>query len=462
MEYEWNEAPATGSPMDMNPYQHRQLFIDDAVISEIRGLAKTMNQPVKYAGNPILRPSMPWERDAGFVGTVMRDDDGSFRAWYQGWHYDRYPACYATSMDGVFWRKPDLGLIEVEGSAANNRVMEEACVPNVIHDPRDPDPARRYKMLYWDFSIPRPNRAASVSVAFSPDGIRWTPFEGNPVLTGTGDTHSLLGWDERVGKYVAYVRPGRAAVQGPYRRLIARSVSDDFTTWSEPETALAPDEDEPDLEFYNMPVFKYEGLYLGLPWAYYTYPEEPRSRAGGMMDVQLAVSRDGIEWARAGGRASFIPTGPSGSLDQGMVACAREPVRVGDELWFYGSGSDGDHGLRQRNARGMLSKLRLDGFVSLDAGPETGWLVTKPFTCRGGALHVNANARGGALAVAVLDADGFQFDDMRHLDSALFDGDSVRHQVTWQSHTTLDHLRGKTIRLKFYLTSATLYSFHLA
>ena len=201
--------------MTIDPYKNRQLFIDGGAISEMRGIAKTLNQPVKYAGNPILRPSMPWERDAGFVGTVVRDDDGSFRAWYQGWYQDRYPACYATSMDGIFWHKPELGLIDVAGSTANNRIMEEACVPNVIHDPRDPDPDRRYKMLYWDFSIPRPARAASASVAFSPDGIRWTPFEGNPVLTGTGDTHSLLGWDENVGKYVAYVRPGRGSCPGP-------------------------------------------------------------------------------------------------------------------------------------------------------------------------------------------------------------------------------------------------------
>ena len=105
--------------MTTDPYRNRQLFIDDGAISETRGIVKKLNQPVKYAGNPILRPSMPWERDAGFVGTVMRDDDGSFRAWYQGWYYDRYPACYATSMDGIFWHKPELGLIEVDGSTAN-------------------------------------------------------------------------------------------------------------------------------------------------------------------------------------------------------------------------------------------------------------------------------------------------------------------------------------------------------
>ena len=49
----------------IDPYKNRQLFIDDGAIAETRGIARTLNQPVKYAGNPILRPSMPWERDAG-------------------------------------------------------------------------------------------------------------------------------------------------------------------------------------------------------------------------------------------------------------------------------------------------------------------------------------------------------------------------------------------------------------
>ena len=51
---------------------------------------------------------------------------------------------------------------------------------------------------------------------------------------------------------------------------------------------------------------------------------------------------------------------------------------------------------------------------------------------------------------------------MRHLDCAIFDGDSVRHCVTWESRTSFDHLRGEDIRLKFYLTSAKLYSFGFA
>ena len=181
------------------------------------------------------------------------------------------------------------------------------------------------------------------------------------------------------------------------------------------------------------------------------------------MDVQLAVSRDGIEWSRAGDRQSFIPIGPRGSLDQGMVCSAKEPGPGRRRaLVLRGRGRTGDHGTAHRNARGFLSKLRLDGFVSLDAGTEAGWMITQPFECRGGALEVNADARGGELAVTSLDADGMQVDEMRHLDCAIFDGDSVRHRVTWENRVSFDHLKGQTIRLKFYLKSAKLYSFGFA
>ena len=438
----------------------RQLFVDDGMIEETKGVVRTLNQPAKYAGNPILRASPPWERDAGFVGTVMRDDqDEVFKAWYQGWFYDSYPACYAVSKDGINWHKPELGLCEVYDSSANNRVLNNACVPNVIFEPHDPDSERRYKILFWDQSLPRRPKAASVSVAFSPDGIHWTQHPGNPVLVGTGDTHTLFGWDESIGKYVAYIRPGRPDDGGPYVRLIGRSVSDDFVNWTAPEVVLEPQDDEPDLEFYAMPVFKYEGLYLGMPWTYHTYPEEPNPRRAGTMDIQLAASRDGIEWARVGNGRSFIPLGPPGSNDQGMLAGAKEPVRVGNELWFYYSASDGDHGSTLRNARGMLAKLRLDGFVSMDAGDDVGTVLTKPFLCSGGSLYLNADARGGTIAVALLAESGAQFEDFRMIDCAMFDADSVRHWVTWRDHISLDHLAGKLVRLKFYLRSARLFSF---
>ena len=89
---------------------------------------------------------------------------------------------------------------------------------------------------------------------------------------------------------------------------------------------------------------------------------------------------------------------------------------------------------------------------------ETGTLVTRPFRCEGGSLRINAAARGGELAVAVLDADGVQQEGFGRPDSALFDGDSVRWEMTWR-RARFDDLRGRAIRLKFYLRNARLYSF---
>ena len=462
---------------------HRQLFVDDYVIDETHGVVRKLNQPAKYVGNPIMIPLYPWEGRLTVYGTVWREpDEGGFRMWYQGYggmgvpsmSFDQsksrwrgfdpstllYTICYATSEDGVFWERPNLGLVAYKGSTDNNVVLADAAFANVIKDARDPDPDRLFKSLFFEARDPggTPNMGDGVSVAFSPDGLRWNKYEGNPVITRSSDSHMLLGWDDLHQTYVAFCRP--SVHEGNKTRRIGRSVSDDFVNWTDPEEVLAPDEeDPPGTEFYGMPVFKYEGLYFGQLFAYHTPPEEPQIRFAGKIDVQLAISRDGIAWERAGDRRPFIPNGPPGSIDAGEVYMARAPVVVGDELWFYYSGSASDHGVTGRSGPICLAKLRLDGFVSVDAGDETGSLVTKPFRCKGGRLSINAAARGGMVGVAVLDEHATQHDGFSRADCALFDGDSVRHNVTWREKGSLDELRGRNIRLKFYLRNAHLYSF---
>ena len=95
----------------------------------------------------------------------------------------------------------------------------------------------------------------------------------------------------------------------------------------------------------------------------------------------------------------------------------------------------------------------------MDAGAAGGTLLTKPFRCEGGELLINAEARGGAVSVAVLGEDGTHHAGYARVECALFDGDSVRHRVTWRAGVSLDALAGTNIRLKFYLRSAKLYSF---
>ena len=196
-------------------------------------------------------------------------------------------------------------------------------------------------------------------------------------------------------------------------------MSDDFVHWSAPEVVFAPDgEDPPGLEIYGMSVFKHEGLYLGLPWTFHTYPEEPIIRGGGTIDVQLAASRDGRRWERVGDRQPFIPLGPPGSVDRAMIFTAKEPVVVGDELWFYYGAYDGEHGVAARTGTICLAKLRQDGYVSLDADDSGGTVLTEPFICAGEQLTINVDARGGEVAVAVLDAQGRELACYRKIECA--------------------------------------------
>ena len=425
----------------------RQLFIDDHMIEESHGVSRVLNQPAKYVGNPVMIALYPWEGAIWLYGTVWNDpDEGRLRMWYQGqagmavpqmgtdfsdspWSHIGfdptnllYTVGYATSDDGIFWERENLGIVEYGGSRDNNLVMTDVCFANVIKDTREQDPDRLYKSIFWQSDTPdgTNNMGEGVSAAFSPDGLHWTKYENNPVIARSSDNHMLLGWDDLHGKYVGYFRP--TVHEGDMTRRIGRSVSDDFEQWTDPVDVLAPDEkDPPGTELYGMPVFKYEGMYIGLLYVYHAATEEKQIRFYGPVDVQLAVSRDGIAWERAGDRVPFIPNGPPGSIDMGEIYTALAPVVMGDELWFYYSGSAADHGDIGGAGYACLAKLRVDGFVSLDAGDETGTLVTKPFRCDGGRLAINAAARGGMVRVAVLDEEGIQYEGYSGQECALFD-----------------------------------------
>ncbi len=83
--------------------------------------------------------------------------------------------CYAVSKDGVNWEKPDLGLVEFNGSKHNNIVdlpqdgSKDAAA--VIYEPEECDPEKRFKLAFETVS----NGRNTFCVAFSPDGLRWTP-----------------------------------------------------------------------------------------------------------------------------------------------------------------------------------------------------------------------------------------------------------------------------------------------
>jgi len=107
---------------------------------------------------------------------------------------------YATSQDGLAWRRPSLGLHKFAGSAANNAVARDCPNVGVFKDLRDPDPTRRYKMVF-DVGLGKPR------ACFSADGIHWSvPEEVSGFTAQQGDTHNNAFYDTRLGKYLWFTK----------------------------------------------------------------------------------------------------------------------------------------------------------------------------------------------------------------------------------------------------------------
>ena len=175
----------------------RRLFFDDTYLQESQDLIRLFHQVDKHGGNPVMVPDQPWERSMGHnFGTVFHED-GRFRLWYQS-YVDTPDAlspaqcAYAESTNGVIWDRPELGLVELNGSTKNNLVALDVGWINIVKDDHDPDPARRYKMLFCGSGKAKSGTRDSWAskgghwgwcAAFSPDRFKWERYADNPVYT---------------------------------------------------------------------------------------------------------------------------------------------------------------------------------------------------------------------------------------------------------------------------------------
>lgn len=473
----------TTKPVELS--DHRQLFLDDVLLESRHGLTRVVHQPVKLPA-PIVVGDQPWENWAifphGSPCVIWDVEDKIYKMWYQAYSVvppqkERYIMCYATSVDGLTWQKPKLGLFDYAGTRENNIVVmgnTQWALTNVIKDAHETDPKRRYKSLSWD--------DGAIAVAFSPDGIRWELYTGNPVMRGTGDSHNILPYDDTLGKYVGYLRPGRE--QGEGKRVIGYSTSDDFVHWSPIEVILRPDGLDPaGDQFYQMPVIRYEGNYLGFLWVYHNAPSWPwprdifdrRNLRGSeqTIDTQLTFSRDSKNFVRAGQRDTFLSVGAPGSWDEGMVDVSTV-IPHGDELWIYYSGSTAKHffedllNLRQEveGRRWMigigLAKLRRDGFLSLRAGSAEGFALTRLFSVGAGRqLILNADAGGGQVEVEVVDEHLKPVPGYTRAEFQSIRVNGVSLPGRWEKNADLGALAGRAVRLRFYLRQADLFAFQL-
>jgi hypothetical protein len=276
----------------------------------------------------------------------------------------------------MLWIKPDLELFPYYENSKTNIVLVGAggkqggygdrYCNSVVVDHRDPDPSKRYKMLYYDWHVGEDaKRGAGTHVAFSPDGIHWTKYAGGMVSKtsfGAKGIQPLFNdqeiyveapqkngsvrkswqiplsmsdamdvfFDSRRNTFASY---GKMWIPGPdgslaWKHGMGRMESRDFIHWSKPELILTTDDnDPPQVEFHTSPVFPYNDQYLSL--------NQILDRSAGTIDVELMSSRDGFRWDRSFANQWVIPRGLEGKFDAGSVLTNGTPIVLENEVRFY-------------------------------------------------------------------------------------------------------------------------------
>jgi len=381
---------------------NRQLFVDDHGIENTRGLTRTMHWVTKHPDNPthpegpthaegpLLQPERPWEGESIYISNsaIYDQQERLFKMWYQAGEY----TCYATSEDGLRWNRPNLKLVEFEGSTDNNIVKGRAM--QMVFDPMAPQ-HQRYKTLTW-------NPERGYHALFSADGLVWN-FQKDTPLTGVGDVFvAIRGCNALTSKpldnpvnaneadsrrssaeggfppkYIGCVRlccpvgrfDGSSDIR-PTRRVLALTTSENWTNWTTPVRILTPDSRDDEMahtriesaladgtlihdqledrrcEFYTMYIIPYEGLFLGMMFVFdpsYEFHRIGKNNQAGPREVQLVASRDLENWQRLGDRQPFIPRGRTSEFDCAEIGYVCLPIIVGDELWFYYSGQTITH-----------------------------------------------------------------------------------------------------------------------
>lgn len=498
-------------PLDVGG--RRQVFIDGRFVQESQGI-KLVVHPPRKTGELNIKPEHPWERRIGAYFSVLKIDD-VYHLWYQALSEDQgvlaLNVAYAKSKDGVHWVKPMRGLTEVFGTKQNNIVLGSGAggMKEFVHeamvflDPKAPK-EQRLRMVAQPVLPKTENRA--LHVFSSADGIHWKPTHEN-IMTSPRhprhhlDSQNVFFWDDRIRKYVSYVRRNLRP-DGLIGRTVARGESNDLSRFPEVEESpvvlgcdhLDPHHFDSDkkldvsvLDYYTNATIKYpwaEDAYYMFPSAYYHYSKflaefkEQKPTNAGPVDVRFAASRDGIHWLRYD-RRPFVRLGMKIEFDSksNYMGSGLVPATNGREMYMYYVGSDILHGWGYKKNLPLFTSaglapeeeisavsrlvLRRDGFISARAAYTGGMFMTPLLRFSGSELVLNVDtSAAGELQVEILDRLGSPIEDHRLQDCDLIHTtNEINRTVTWKGKSDISRFAGSPIQLRFAMRDVDLYAF---
>ena len=229
--------------------------------------------------------------------------------------------------------------------------------------------------------------------------------------------------------------------------------------WTPLETILEADDKDPeDTELYKMYIVPYGHAYLGQLLMFYTHEM--------VLENQLALSRDLVNWQRVGDRRPILARGSEGSWDSKHVTLSDNPPHPeGKRMRFWYGGASAPHYQAGYGALGT-GTLRRDGFVCYEAGKKEGVLTTIPFRVNGATqLSLNVDAADGEVRAEVVDKAGDPIEGCTREDCVPIRGDHVRTVVSFKAEAGRLADRGNRlrfadeVRFRFYLRNAKLYAF---
>jgi hypothetical protein len=437
-----------------------EMFVDEHLIESKRGAALKLNPPIKR--EVVITLDQPWEGPTGAYYTVFADQ-GKIRLYYRGAALkgddNDAVTCYAESTDGIHFARPELGLVEFNGSKSNN-IIFRAPYSASFAPFRDTNPAskpeERYKALCYEVR----KRTGTMSALASPDGIHWKPMtEGSIVPRGSYDSLNVVSWDERAKKYLCF---NRYWDEGEFKgvRAIESRTSDDFVTWSEPThnvyAAGVPRE-----HFYTSATTRCPGAeHMWLSFPMRLVPERKKvatHKEPAVSDAVFMSSRDGAHWDRPFLEAWIRPdrdkenwTDRNNMPAWGII----ETPGRSDEFSMYVS----EH-YRWPTNRLRRVTIRKHGFASMNAGAGGGEFVTKTLKFTGNQLLLNyATSAAGSVQVELQNDSGQPLAGFAASDCEPIYGDELDHAVKWKGGDISAHA-GKPIRVRFMLKDADIYAF---
>jgi hypothetical protein len=352
------------------------LFLDLDGIATSSNLTVELGSLLKDYDRPVVSAEEPWEAFMAAYSSLLLTAVGGAPAYHLYYccaslppNYTGNYVCLATSADGLSWVKPNLTAFPWVDGRPTNRVFAQTgggFMGNVFEDNAPGVPAAERLKLLYSADDPSGNYGG-VYLAASADGLFFKAVASPsvPLPVHYGDTQPAMVWDAARTRHAVFGRndspspnttQGCKGAGGATRRVLSAFSTSGAGGGFANATLLLQygPPDQPDcLDVYNSSPLPLDddsgpgGAFLFFPSSYRHFPTAGslhNLNNDGVLDVRLAVSRDGGLTAAFASRDALIP--------RGMGALAAPGT-------FTAAGSDPDAGAVYATAGGLVDPDKL-------------------------------------------------------------------------------------------------------